>query len=668
MRVTLDSAPQQAAIYINDKSYGIQGYTPFTAKLPKGTYTIILELPGFRPVSKPITVVRSQAFMFPLERQARPAVLDVRSVGNDSATGGQLFVDGSPVGAIPARVEVAAGSHLIEVKKPGFKDYRDQATLAEGDQRSMVIELQPEQKKGSILVTADVNGADVYVDGVRKDVAPALIPDLIEGDHTVEVRKDPLPAFRQVVRVIGNQQVKVEARIQAQVPQTGSLRVVTSAPAAEVVVDGENKGPANAEITGLKVGQHIVEVRAKGFAPQVMEVTVAAGEQRIAQVTLQPQATAQIAKLRIVTPVPEAEVFVDGASLGKAPVERNDLAPGKHYVVVRARGYAEWKREVILDPAAPVTLTADLSASGRVTVLANVDGADVLIDGELKGHTPLRNLENVPAGDHLAEVRMKGYYEAKTPFRLDGGESKILSADLKLISTGPAPAEVQRTYRTQTSWSAVTVEPNKFTADLYAGWFPFGGFNLTVGAFRKGMWGIDAGVEARTIGYMTEGLAHVRAQLLRAGPVALGARIAIGGGGGPDKKNDFVFELGIPFTLLFGDWVRMTIEPYVQAYSDQICPAKSDLAPDSPKQCQVGAVAPAGVKGYPGNNYNDRQGGARMMLRAALEIVVHQNVNFFLIFEGDPVGPRWLYSGYFSEALPLTDYQLYGRIGFTFKF
>src|SRR5581483_5484946 len=152
--------------------------------------------------------------MFPLERQARPAVLDVRSVSNDSATGGQLFVDGSPVGTVPARIEVAAGSHLVEVKKPGFKDYRDQATLAEGDQRSMVIDLTAEQKKGSILVTADVAGADVYIDGVRKDVAPALTPDLIEGDHTVEVRKDPMPAFRQVVRVIGNQQVKVEARIQ----------------------------------------------------------------------------------------------------------------------------------------------------------------------------------------------------------------------------------------------------------------------------------------------------------------------------------------------------------------------------------------------------------------------------------------------------------------------
>src|SRR3954453_6407021 len=90
MKVVIDSAPQQAAIYLNDKSFGIQGYTPSTLRLPKGTYTVILELPGFKAVSRPVTVVRSQTFMLPLEREAKPATLDVRSVSNDSASGGTL--------------------------------------------------------------------------------------------------------------------------------------------------------------------------------------------------------------------------------------------------------------------------------------------------------------------------------------------------------------------------------------------------------------------------------------------------------------------------------------------------------------------------------------------------------------------------------------------------
>ena len=101
------------------------------------------------------------------------------------------------------------------------------------------------------------------------------------------------------------------------------------------------------------------------------------------------------ARLRVVTPVPDAEVFLDGASAGPAPLDRNDLAPGKHCVVVRAPGFAEWKREVELNPASPMTLSAELSASGTVKILSNVGRRQgVPRRGSEMGKTPV-TLENV---------------------------------------------------------------------------------------------------------------------------------------------------------------------------------------------------------------------------------------------------------------------------------
>jgi hypothetical protein len=678
MRVKIDSAPQQAAIYVDSKEYGIEGYTPQTLRLPKGTYTIILELPGFQQVQRPIEVKRSQAFVFTLERAARPAVLDVRvSQANDSALGGQLFVDGAPVGTVPARVEVPAGNHLVEVKKPGFKDWRDQAQVQEGDQRTIAVDMTAEVKKGVMLVTADVAGADVYVDGQRRDATPALIGDLPEGPHTVEVRKDPLPPWKQVVNVIGGQQVKVEAAIQAAVPQTGSIRVVSSTPGAEVFVDGEPKGAVNAELTGIRPGQHIVEVRAKGYTPQTVELTVAANEQRIAKLDLaQVQVQAQTARLRVVTAVPEAEVFLDGSSVGKAPIDRNDLAPGKHYVVVRARGYAEWKREVMVDPAAATTLTADLSASGQIKVIANVPGADVLIDGAIVGKSPV-TADNVAAGEHVIEVKAKGYVDARQGVHLDGGEQKVLSAELASLSSGPSPAEVSRRNRSMSSFSAVTIDPNHFTADIAGGFIPFGEFRLTVGAWRgQHNLGFDTGIEIRSSIYMTEGLVHGKFQFVKAGPVALGANIALGGGGGPGGRNDFVFELGVPLTLLFGDLVRFTVHPYLQVYTDRNCPqplpdAKSFGDNHVGQSCGLATVVSNSdlmLRGGGPASPLDRFAGARLMLQAALEISVHQVANIFFIFEADPIGPRASLSGYYSDILPNKDFQVYGRAGVTFKF
>jgi hypothetical protein len=691
MRVKIDSQPQQAAVYVDSKDYGIEGYTPVTLKLPKGTYTIILELPNFQTVQKPIVVEKSQAFVFTMDRQARPAVLDVRAPqGNDGAMGAQLFVDGAPVGTVPGRVEVAAGHHLVEVKKAGWKDWRDSADVAEGDQRTMVVDMQAEVKKGSILVTADVAGADVYVDGVRRDAAPALIGDLPEGPHVVEVRKEGAPPWKQSVNVVGNQQTKVVAALAA--AMVGSLRVVSSTPGAEVIVDGEPKGPANAEIQNLRPGQHIVEVRAKGYQSQSVEAQVASGEQRVAKVDLQPGAAAT-ARLRVVTPIPDAEVFVDGASMGKAPLDRNDLAPGKHYVVVRKQGYAEWKRQVDLDTVTPVTLTAELSASGTLKVLSNVGGANVLIDGAVVGKTPL-TLDNIAAGDHLLEVKADGYVEAKQSVHIDGGEQKILAADLVKQRTGPSPADVARRIRGSTSFGAVAIDPAKFTVDIGAGFVPFGMVRLTVGALRWKFIGFDTGIELRTTGYFTEGGVHGRLQLLQAGPFALGATLFVGGGGGPAHRNDFLFEFGIPMTLLFGDLVRFTVHPYLQVYSDRNCAAVADakveLAAatlDEVQWCKAKDAQRTGSDMITDNTMNkisaaeagralanigqdprDRFTSARLMLRGVLEVAIVENVNIFAIFEGDPVGTRWSLSQQFSSLFPGTDHQVYGELGATFKF
>src|SRR5262249_47609658 len=157
-------------------------------------------------------------------------------------------------------------------------------------------------------------------------------------------------------------------------------------------------------------------------------------------------AGADNARLRVVSATPDAEIFLDGASVGKPPLDRRDLAPGKHFVVVRKQGFADWKREVDLQPGQQVSLTAELSASGSLKTLATIAGADVFIDGAMVGKTPL-TLPDVPAGDHLVEVKRTGFLSAKQQMHLEGGEQKILSAELAEIRNGPTPQDIVRRAR-----------------------------------------------------------------------------------------------------------------------------------------------------------------------------------------------------------------------------
>src|SRR5690606_16680149 len=60
-RVRIDSAPQQAAVYLDDEKYGIVGYTPYSGSLQKGEWTVIVKKDGFEVARKTFNVVRRSA-------------------------------------------------------------------------------------------------------------------------------------------------------------------------------------------------------------------------------------------------------------------------------------------------------------------------------------------------------------------------------------------------------------------------------------------------------------------------------------------------------------------------------------------------------------------------------------------------------------------------------
>src|SRR5207302_3112307 len=81
--VKIDSAPQGAAIYINDKACQTIGVTPWNGKLPKGNYTVIVEAPGYDPATRTFNVINSrsanQELFVPMVKKAEPPKIDVRA-------------------------------------------------------------------------------------------------------------------------------------------------------------------------------------------------------------------------------------------------------------------------------------------------------------------------------------------------------------------------------------------------------------------------------------------------------------------------------------------------------------------------------------------------------------------------------------------------------------
>jgi len=695
VKIRIDSSPQQAAVYWDSgvtpspRDYGIAGYTPIDLKVPKGPVKIVVELRGWKTQERDVDVRKPQAVTFTLERAPQPGKLDLRAGGDGSAAGAEVSIDGVVRGTLPNVFDVFAGHHQIEVKKQGYKPFTEWIDLAEEERRTRDLMLErSELPPGSLLVTSD-GGGDVYVDGVRKDVAPAMISALPPGEHIIEVRREGSQPWRQNVTIVSGQQSKVTANLGVAADSIADLKVIATEPDVEVFVDGEDKGHAPLQIKDLHPGAHVIEGRKPRFKVSQQAIKIGGGEQAVVQLKMElsPEDRPKAA-LRVQSLVPDAEVFLDGSSIGKAPVERHDLDPGKHFVVVRKDGFADYKREVVLVENQPTVFAAELKASGMLRFLSTPRGASVLIDGEPIGATPAQRPE-VSAGDHIVEFKMAGYFDSKQTIKVEGGKERVVAADLKALPTGPSPEQVQRRKTGMSTWGAVALPQGAFVADVGTGYPYFFFARMTVGAFNIKSQGLDLGIEFQSFVQMNTLAVHGRLQLAQSGPLAVAMRADLGGGAGSNGKNTLFTDLAAVASLAFADIATFSIDLRFSAWTDQFCPSKEQLDNDVSPDDYCKSANPAAdshndpfvpKSGYEnafasGNPAGQRFSGSRLYAGLAATFAVDRLISVFLKLDFLPGAgiltfpkPRMAYEDKFNSAILEHDPLYYGTAGVSLKF
>ena len=103
-----------------------------------------------------------------LAQEASPAVL-VITPSDDATSGAAIRIDGEPSGNVPLRKTLTPGRHLVQVGKRGFVTFSKWVDLVGGEVVTVPVALRPQEAKtGSLLITADVTGMPVFIDGQRR--------------------------------------------------------------------------------------------------------------------------------------------------------------------------------------------------------------------------------------------------------------------------------------------------------------------------------------------------------------------------------------------------------------------------------------------------------------------------------------------------------------------
>jgi len=275
--------------------------------------------------------------------------------------------------------------------------------------------------EGTLNVTTDPAGARLFVDGVERGQTPLTVA-LKPGPHSLEVRGEGAPRLMPVTITAGAQLTQY-LELPKATAAVGQLLVRTEPAGARVTVDGVARGPSPVTVAALAPGEHAVQVESDlGSVKQT--VVVEAGNTASLTVPLGGADGAPVSGWLAVSAPGELQIFENKRLIGTTQTERMMISAGRHELelVNEAIGYRAVRTVQV--SAGKVTPVKIEFPKGTMALNA-VPWADVWVDGEKVGETPIGNLQ-VTIGTHdivfrnpdLGEQRHKVTVTLTAPARL----------------------------------------------------------------------------------------------------------------------------------------------------------------------------------------------------------------------------------------------------------
>lgn len=248
---------------------------------------------------------------------------------------------------------------------------------------------------GTLTVTTNPAGAVIAVDGEARGTTPVTLT-LAAGPHQIVVQGAGDPRTLPVTITAGAESVQY-IEMPAARSTGGQLQVKTEPSGAQVTIDGVAHGVSPITVGDLAPGEHAVVLAGPNGSSR-QTVTIERGATASLVVSLASTVnTSQPGWIAVQTPV-AVQIFENGRLLGTSATDQIMVSAGRHDIdfVNDTLGF-RLSRTVQVAPGKVASVAVDLP-SGTLALNA-VPWAEVWIDGEKKGDTPIGNL-SLTIGSH----------------------------------------------------------------------------------------------------------------------------------------------------------------------------------------------------------------------------------------------------------------------------
>ncbi len=185
--------------------------------------------------------------------QAEPGTLEVSVRPPDAV----VTINDRPMAKNPA--DLAPGTYVLSVKRPGYKDFVRAVTIGAGQMAVETVMLEATAGTASVIVHAKPDGLAIWLDGRDTNLlTPATVAPLQAGPHALELKQDGQALYKTTVELRDNAAETLEVDLTRLPPV---LEVVAEPDGADVFVNGKRVGVTPLRLDTLAPGAIKVEIK-----------------------------------------------------------------------------------------------------------------------------------------------------------------------------------------------------------------------------------------------------------------------------------------------------------------------------------------------------------------------------------------------------------------------
>ena len=194
---------------------------------------------------------------------------------------------------------------------------------------------------GSVDISTDPKGANIFIDGAEVGVTPKIIPDLETGTHNLILN---YPGYERLQKRIMVEDGKTTPISEYLVPKTGSLSILSEPIGATVYLDDFPKGQTPLDVNELPVKDYMIRLELKDYQMLEGRITVQYAENTTQKYTLVPLP----GKLNLFTSPGGATILVGGKKYtsNSSGIATIGLTVGNYKITVNKDGYESMAKTV----------------------------------------------------------------------------------------------------------------------------------------------------------------------------------------------------------------------------------------------------------------------------------------------------------------------------------